>query len=256
MINLLAGLQSGNTKNPCFLCLWTVEPGDQHWIKKECLKRSEWKVGSHNVVHESLVDRDKILLPPFHIKLGLMKQFVKALDINDECYKYIRNKFPNLTDAKVKEGIFVGPDIRKLMKDEEFIKTMKTDEKDAWLSFQSVCENFLGNNRDTKFRTIVFTMLSNFKKLGCLMSLKIHFLFSHLDYFPENVRAFSEEMSERFHKDFKEKERHYQGRWDEKMMADYCWSLKRNDNLTHHKCKSLNRSMELKRDRSHKKQKV
>jgi len=52
------------------------------------------------------------------------------------------------------------------------------------------------------------------------MSLKIYFLFSHLDYIPENIGAFSEEMSERFHQDFKEKERHYLGKWDGKMMAE------------------------------------
>ena len=51
------------------------------------------------------------------------------------------------------------------------------------------------------------------------MSMKLHFLFSHLDYFPENVGAFSEEMGERFHQDFKHKERHYQDKWKESMMA-------------------------------------
>lgn len=90
------------------------------------------------------------------------------------------------------------------------------------MSFKQVVQHFLGNNRDAKFKTIVSTMLVNFQKLGCLMSLKLHFLFSHLDYFPENVGAFSEEMGERFHQDFKKKERHYQGRWDVRMMADYC----------------------------------
>jgi hypothetical protein len=35
--------------------------------------------GSKNVVHASLVDRQKLLLPPLHIMLGIMKQFVKAL---------------------------------------------------------------------------------------------------------------------------------------------------------------------------------
>lgn len=256
MINILTGLQSGNTKNPCFLCLWDSRARNQHWTEKDWPMRSEWEIGSHNVLSESLVEKEKILLPPLHIKLGLMKQFVKALDKNGECFNHIRNAFPNLSDAKVTEGIFVGPDIRKLMKDKEFLITMKPDEKNAWLSFQSVCKNFLGNNRDQNFKTIVSTMLANFKKLGCLMSLKIHCLFSHLDYFPENVGAFSEEMGERFHQDFKDKERHYQGRWDEKMMADYCWSLKRNDNSNNHKRKSLNRSIESKRDRSHKNRKA
>ena len=35
------------------------------------------------------------------------------------------------------------------------------------------------------------------------MSLKVNFLFSHLDYFPDNLGDFSEEMGERFHQDIK-----------------------------------------------------
>jgi hypothetical protein len=35
------------------------------------------------------------------------------------------------------------------------------------------------------------------------MSLKLHFLFSHLDQFPENQGAVSEEQGERFHRDIR-----------------------------------------------------
>lgn len=205
MINILVGLQSGNTKNPCFLCLWDSRAREQHWQQKEWPKREGMTVGKNNVVHESLVSTNQILLPPLHIKLGLMKQFTKALKKEGECYKYLHSQFPNLSDAKIKEGIFVGPDIRKLMKDDDFEKTMTSVEKNAWTSFKSLVENFLGNHRDPNYAAIVSTMLKNFEKLGCLMSMKLHFLFSHLEYFPENVGAFSEEMGERFHQDFKQK---------------------------------------------------
>lgn len=82
------------------------------------------------------------------------------------------------------------------------------------MSFESVCENFLGNNRDPKSKTIVSHMSSKYKDLGCLMSLKIHFLFSHLDYVSENVEAFSEEMGKRFHQDFNQKATLSKYRWD------------------------------------------
>jgi len=59
------------------------------------------------------------------------------------------------------------------------------------------------------------------------MNLKIHFLDSHLDWFPENLGNYSEEQGERFHQDIREMERRYQGRWNENMMADCCWTLKR-----------------------------
>ncbi|KYN14527.1 hypothetical protein ALC57_13268 [Trachymyrmex cornetzi] len=162
MINILVGLQSGNTKNPCFLCLWDSRAREEHWVRKEWPKRIEMKVGSNNVIYESLVETNKILLPPLHIKLGLMKQFTKALNKDGKCFKYLQSKFQNLSDAKIKEGIFVGPDIRTLMKDNKFLSTMTSDEKKAWSSFQSVTENFLGNNRDPNYKTIVSTMLQNF----------------------------------------------------------------------------------------------
>ena len=40
-----------------------------------------------NVIVLQLVPRDKILLPSLHIKLGLMKQFVKAPDKDGDCFQ-------------------------------------------------------------------------------------------------------------------------------------------------------------------------
>jgi hypothetical protein len=65
----------------------------------------------HNVIHEALVPREKILLPPLHIKPGILKQFVKALDPNSAAVHHIRKMFPHLSDAKVKGGVFTGPQI-------------------------------------------------------------------------------------------------------------------------------------------------
>jgi hypothetical protein len=52
-------------------------------------------------------------------------------------------------------------------------------------------------------------MLEKFIALGCAMSLKVHFLNAHLDYFPENLRDVSEEQGGRFHQDIKEMETRY-----------------------------------------------
>jgi hypothetical protein len=60
-----------------------------------------------------------------------MKQFVKALPKEGECFKCLFKKFPGLSDAKLKEGIFVGSDIRKLLSDDLFETTMKTFEREA-----------------------------------------------------------------------------------------------------------------------------
>ena len=64
--------------------------------------------GHKNVKHHSPVEPSRILLPPLHIKLGLMKNFVKAVDRNCTAFLYLRQKFPLLSDAKIGEGVFTG----------------------------------------------------------------------------------------------------------------------------------------------------
>jgi hypothetical protein len=70
----------------------------------------------------------------------------------------------------------------------------------------------------------------------------VHFLASHLDYFPENLGAVSKEQGERFHQDIKEMEQRYQGRWNVNIMVDYCWTLRRDESQAAHKRKSSKRS--------------
>jgi len=114
-----------------------------------------------------------------------------------------------------------------MFQDENFLATMTDVEKRAWQSFRNVSENFLGNNKVPDFEEIVSDMIENYERLKCLMNVKLHFLDSHLNYFPENLGDYSEEQGERFHQDLKEIEKRYQGRWNINMMADYCWLLKR-----------------------------
>ena len=52
--------------------------------------------------------------------------------------------------------------------------------------------------------------MENFRQIGARMSVKMHFLRSHLDYFPENCGDFSEEQGERFHQDISDMEKRYQ----------------------------------------------
>jgi hypothetical protein len=51
------------------------------------------------------------------------------------------------------------------------------------------------------YHEIVSDLLTAYKAMGCNMSLKVHFLFSHLDFFPENLGADSDEHGERFHQE-------------------------------------------------------
>ena len=82
-------------------------------------------MGDKNITNEPLVNRNCIVLPPLHINLGLMKQFVKALDKHGNCFNYIVKKFPGLSMEKLKAGIFDGPQIRKLIQDQAFTFHLK-----------------------------------------------------------------------------------------------------------------------------------
>lgn len=74
--------------------------------------------------------------------------------------------------------------------------------------------------------------------MGVKMSLKIHFLYSHLDFFPENLGQVSDEHGERFHQDLKFFEQNYQGYWDQAMLGDYCWSIIRDTDTNKYKKKA------------------
>ena len=70
------------------------------------------------------------------------------------------------------------------------------------------------------------------------MSVKMHFLNSHLEYFPDNCGKYSEEQGERFHQDITTMEQRYLGHWNVTMMADYCWCLIRDLPSASHSRKS------------------
>ncbi|GBP06878.1 hypothetical protein EVAR_99750_1 [Eumeta japonica] len=193
-LNILLGQQSGYTKFPCFICLWDSRAEQEHWVRRNWPLRENMEPGKQNIVQNSLVARDKIILPPLHIKLGIMKQFVKSLDKNGNCFSYICEKFPQLTMEKFKAGIFDGLQIRQLTNDTQFTNSMTELELKAWTAFVSVMQNFLGNKKSENSIELVENPLLQLKNMACNMSIKLHFLHSHLDRFPENLGDMSEEQ--------------------------------------------------------------
>ena len=241
MVNFLLGQQGGYTKYPCFKCLWDSRARDQHWNQRVWPIRENRVPGDKNIIHEPLVPREKIIFPPLHIKLGLMKQFVKALNKEGECFHYLSSFFSSISDEKLKAGIFDGPQIRKSMKDPQFPHSMNAAERDAWTSFTDVVNNFLGNHKSEDYVSYVEKMLKAFEHLKCNMSIKVHFLSSHLDCFPDNLGDVSDEQGERFHQDIKTMETRYQGQWNVNMLADYCWTIIRDLPDSNHTRKSNKR---------------
>ena len=111
------------------MCKWDSRDRSNHWIKREWLLRESLTPGCKNILNPALVDRYNVILLPLYIKLGLLKQFVKALNKEGACFKYTQDKFPNLSAEKVKQGVFVGPQMRKLTKDPQFLSTIADVEK-------------------------------------------------------------------------------------------------------------------------------
>jgi len=71
-----------------------------------------------------------------------MKNFVKAVDKTGCGFQYLRHKFPNVSDAKIKESIFIGPlIIRELMQDKQFVEDLNETVRNAWLSFKRICKD-------------------------------------------------------------------------------------------------------------------
>lgn len=116
------------------------------------------------------------------------------------------------------------------MKDESFVKIMNSVEKRAWLSFVAVCEHFLGNKKSQNYELIVNELIEAYGALGCNMSIKLHYLNSHLSFFPENLGKLSDEQGERFHQEIIQIENRYVGKSKVNMLSNYCWSLMRETN--------------------------
>ena len=144
--------------------------------------------------------------------MGIKKNFVKALDVKGPAFTYLCGKFPKLTFKKVKAGVFVGPQIRQLFKDQQFEAVLSDKEKAAWQPFEKFSNGFLGNFKAANFRELVLDLVDSYEQLECNMSLKMHFLFSHLNFFPLNCGGMSDEHGERFHQDISVMEHRFKGK--------------------------------------------
>ena len=132
----LVGLQGGFKKFPCYLCYWDSRDTTAHYHRRMWPKLTEHSVGYSNIKWDPLIYPIKILLTPLLINLGLIKQFVKALDKNSDAFKHLRNFFTKISEAKIKAGIFVCPQIRKILDCNEFLEELTTEGQHGITSLQ------------------------------------------------------------------------------------------------------------------------
>ena len=82
MIALLLGLQQVFTKYCCFICEWDSRDRSLHYSRKEWPTIKSLEPGIMNVENQPL-------LPSMHLKPGLMKNFVKAMNKEDAAFTYL-----------------------------------------------------------------------------------------------------------------------------------------------------------------------
>ena len=59
----------------------------------------------------------------------------------------------------------------------------------------------MGNFKSPLCKEGVAELLAAYKEMGCRMFLKMHFLHSHLEFFPENLREVNDEQDKKFYQD-------------------------------------------------------
>jgi len=67
------------------------------------------------------------------------------MDKESEGFFLFMKKFPKISEAKKKDGIFIGPQIQQLLKDHHIGTELNTTERRAWEACENVCSNFVGN---------------------------------------------------------------------------------------------------------------
>ena len=87
------------------------------------------------------------------------------------------------------------------MQDSEFDEYLSSEERKAWSSVRNVIREFHVNHKSKHYKRYVNEMLAQFHSLNVSMTLKIHHLHSHLDFFPGMLGSVSDEYGERFHQD-------------------------------------------------------
>ena len=83
--------------------------------------------------------------------------------------------FPTISEAKVQGGIFVGPQIRRMLVSEELDEQIFDLDRNARKAFRMIVEGFLGNHLRDDYAIVMSNLIESYEKLGCHISLKLHF---------------------------------------------------------------------------------
>lgn len=81
LVSIILGMIPGNSKSPCFLCTWDHNGKTNIYFdpSHSFIPRGDPMVGKFSHAHMPLEHRNRILIPPLHVKLGLVTNFLKTL---------------------------------------------------------------------------------------------------------------------------------------------------------------------------------
>jgi hypothetical protein len=134
----------------------------------------------------------------------------------------LREKLPKLSDVKLKDGMYIGPQIPETINDNLFEQLLTDSEKSTWLTSKAVCLNFLGNVKAESYIELVADLLIAYQTMRCNVSLKIHSLLSHFNFSTHNLVTVNDEHGESFLQGISSMEKSYAGKPSQNMLADYC----------------------------------
>ena len=93
---------------------------------------------------------------------------MKATDKESEEFAYFKQKFPKISEAKLKEGIyfFFFSKITQLLEDQVFSTKLNFAERRAWKEFENICRNFTGNKKEENYKETVQQLISSYIAVG------------------------------------------------------------------------------------------
>jgi len=98
------------------------------------------------------------------------------MDRNSVGFLYVKNKFPRTSDAKIKEGVFIGPqtEFKQAVKfGDQLNKVQKNQHGNhSKMSLSIFMENHMAEN----YSDMVAVFVQSYKSMGCNMSFKHAFL--------------------------------------------------------------------------------
>lgn len=95
----------------------------------------------------------------------------------------------------------------------------------AWDAIRAVIKNVLCKNRSPHYRIFISNLMQALDAFDVHMSLKIHMLHAHFEFYEQQLSTETDEVGERFHQTIMVFEERYSGKRFDSMLADFCWKI-------------------------------